>query len=249
MANQELLQTPGGTRTTDTLREAYTSACFPTPFDREGDTSIADLVYSRIAGINFSPYWANIFEDFRRYNGCPAGMFSSRIFKAAETKDGIELQAIVAEELAKNFPEHVLEADIDSPILSGDDPNIVGQSPLAQLLTSAREQFESSVEKLYRAPKEISDAWVSFVNTLASADPPKHDFVLREMTTNYAVQEVESDEEIEEWGGMMGGYDSFDKRHALKREIAKVLAHFPDIVITHLKEPTIPDVSTELIPQ
>ncbi len=237
MSLRERIHTPGTCQTTETLITAYTNGCFPTPFHEGEDPDLARIVYQRISEIPFSQYWRDLFESFKRYNGDPAGYFAQQIFRKAETSDGVELYAYVAEMLADRFPDRVLEADVESPILNTDQAGLVGLSPLAKFLKDRRNEFESATVKFYPAPPEISDTWISFVNALATANPELHQLVVDELRKNYTDALIETDAEIEEWEGVFGGYDSLDQRHELKRTIAKILSHFPDIVISGLKKP------------
>lgn len=169
---------------------------------------------------------------------CPFPQYVAQaVFEAAETQEGLELQMTAAKALAQDFPHLILEADIDipelAPILDGQPLMETDLSPLAQFLLKAREQFGDHRD----SPRKISHSWITFANLLAVTDPELHDLILDEMTRKYSEEEIVSDQEMEAWEGMMGGYGFFDKVAALQRVIAQVLTHFPDIVVSKLQRP------------
>lgn len=243
---QEVLTVPGDTPVVDVLIEAYNAVCYPNPFNA-GEEGKTDLVRARVTAINFSQYWKNLFEEFRHYNGTLAGLFAQNVFRAAEDIDGLELQVKVAKELAYSFSEHILEADVNSPFF-GDDSSAMALTPdnsseLARFLIQRRDEFEGSVMKLGYQPRDISDTWIAFANVLALTDPQKHDFLFAEVFRNYQEADVDTRQEMEEWEGFLGGYDIFDRNHQIKRVIARTLAHFPHILISHLQDPSVKSTS------
>lgn len=223
------------TATVDILKEAYIAVTYPNPFNK-GDTSKAEVVYGRIDSIGFSPYWRHLFQEFRGYNGTPAGMFSQNSFRAAEEQEGPQLLTTVARELAESFGEYILNADLTVPLPEGVAITGVNLSPLAQFLIERRTELEGSVAKLYAAPRDISDSWIMFVHALASTDPGKNDELMAEMDREYRATDAETRMSMEEFSGFLGGYGTFDRNHQLSCTIAKVLAaSFPEVVISQLK--------------
>lgn len=240
MATERLATTPNGRPTVDVLKKAYMEACAPTPFDeKRGDPVLAELVHMRIAVISFSDYWSAKFEDYgENFNGNPAGYLAQNIFRAAEELDGDEILSKVAAELAGNFAEDMFEGEIDTPELSGTE--IVSQelSSLARFLSKFRQEMEGGSIPLSPRARKISDSWIAFSHVLAASDPTQHDAILGEVVSQYGETDEWTEREMEMWEGMMGGFNSWNRDHAMMQDIAKIYAaHFPQIVVSRLKNP------------
>lgn len=238
-ASQEQARTPNGELTVDVLKKSYLRAVFPNPFEpndfNDGDPSKTHLAYARLAQIPFSPYWSAHFEDWTyRFNNNPTALLSSRIFEAAQTQDGIELRIAVAEQLADRFPGTLLEAHVKNPLLDSVKINTDTQlSPLAQFLIERRGELEGSVIKLSPdARRDISPSWIAFAHLLQEIDPATHDLIYDEIVKEYDVADEPTEQWMEYYEGMMGGYNIFDRNEEIRRVVAKQLAKFPDLVIS-----------------
>lgn len=223
--------------TVDILIDSYKRVCGPNPFNG-GDLSLAPVVRGRMEAVPFAPYWEGMFLDFHTNSAHrnPAGLFTHETLRAAEHEEESVLLRTVALNLAENFGDSVLQADLDLPSVVPLSEGAV-LNPLAALLSSARDKFEGFSRKLYAAPREISDSWISFAHKLAEADPERHELLLRVAQTAYTEADVVTDEEMDEEAGMMGGFDEFSKRVAMRRALAGVLAsEFPELVVGNLKE-------------
>lgn len=220
---------------TEVLIQAYRLACLPTPFHPErGDPQMATLVRGRMNNVGFAPYWGDMFVELRdNYNGNRGGFFAQNVLRAAETQEGPELLATVAQELSRNFGQYVLRAEFEIPLL--EEPQ--RSSPLARFLIKRRAELTGFTILLYPGSPMISSAWIRLAHRLAFTDAVKHGQLLTEISQgdNRAYHDGTQAKAEDSW---MGGFDDFDRDHLVIAALAGTLAqHFPKIVVSQLREP------------
>ena len=215
--------------TPEVLIRAYQRACFPNPFHPErGYPQMAALVRARMAEVNFSPYWGDMFRELK------LEFFAQIVFRAAESQEGPRLLATVATELAGSFGEAVLEAHFDTPLLEEPQPPY----PLAQFLIDRRAELAGSPP--YPRPPRISSAWIRYAHTLTLADAAKHDLLLKEISGEFTLACHESEQTMRAEAGLMGGFNIFERDHLIATALARPLArHFSEIVVSQLRKPAI----------
>jgi len=202
-------------------------------------------IREKFSQIQFSDYWADLFEKFKVSNSDVVGHFSHRIFQHIEKYVGNDCLIAIAEELGSMFPFQMFSANFDVPDVEIDKKN----SPdLKKFLIDLRNSFKQQSSKFPPfacGSLRISVGWLKLAAHLAINRPKKHAEIFREVeSASRSTQEF--------WNALLNqdhpaddGKSSVFRRNeniAVVSVVAKILAkHFPEIVVSQLL-----DLNTEM---
>lgn len=227
------------------LKIQFKGAIYPDPFEDEETKDAWQRAYEKVEATQFSPYWEKWFEELLGYNGQPARILAKDIFQELAENESADPVAVIAKYLPDSFPDHVLQASLDLPELAPSAESEILQQidttdgNLVKFLKETRTGLESEKlgTKLYDAPREISNDWIRFLALYSRTNPAQARQLFERLNSGLGTSIQEAGKEMDEWGGMMGGFSSFDAQHMIQQRLAGILAEFfPEIVVQKLKK-------------
>lgn len=230
----------------DILIQSYMRASSPNLFydprnDLKDRKARAKHVLQLIAQIPFCERWLQYFRDCPKYNTDPAAVFTSQLFDiadetSAETES--EFGNRVAMQLSEIYGQHILESGIDLEDIDGEKPfDVENAEVVAQFLWNIRRTLEEQSTKCYKAPRDISDGWLEFIDKFAKRHPAQGKNLLKDLTAAVGYAGEICVEEDGLTAGMLGGFTIFDAANTVYCNITEVLArYFPEIIVGKLKD-------------